>query len=467
MAKLPSTLRTSTDRGRRDDPGPVQVIYQLFDADHPTAASSRHRLDPVTEVELARGETRSATRDAADGRARLVLRVADPHVSRPHARMRRDGELWVIQDSRSTNGIKINGVVHREAALVDGDVVELGHSFLLYRSYARPTDERLDADVPFTTGVLATWLPSLAARFEQLAYIAASRIATLVLGPTGTGKEWVAREIHRQSGRPGPFVPINCGAIPRELISSLLFGHRRGAFSGAIVEQAGLVATASGGTLFLDEIAELPLDLQPALLRILADGEALAIGATVPTRVDLRVIAATHQDLERMCIEHRFRDDLLARLTGFVLPLPALADRREDLGLMVAALLHRLAGEHAGRVRFTGDGARSLLLHTWHRNIRHLEQRLASALQIAGAAAISTDHLALDAPDAPGVARPRWSGPDLERRDQLLRVLARHAGNITLAARELGKARSQIQRWMKKYAIDPHEVAPGDRPRKD
>jgi len=454
MAQLPSTLRTSADRRERDGQAPVEVIYQLFDADRPTAPSSRHRLDAVDEVDIARGEIRSATRAMTDGRARLSLQVCDPHVSRPHARMRRDGALWVIQDSRSTNGVKINGALHREAPLGDGDVIELGHTFLLYRSYVELIDGRMDADAPRGTGVLATWLPSLAARFEQLESIAESRIATLVLGPTGTGKEWVAREIHRRSGRSGPFVPINCGAIPRDLIASLLFGHRRGAFSGAIAEHTGLVATSSGGTLFLDEIAELPLDLQPALLRILAEGEILAVGATAPTRIDLRAVAATNQNLERMCVDHRFRDDLLARLAGFVLRLPALVDRREDLGLMVAALIHRLAGERAGRVRFTGDAARLLLLHSWNGNIRDLELRLASALQIAGEAAISADHLALDSPDRSGPPRSRWCGPDLERREALLRALERNDGNITSVARELGKARSQVQRWMKKYAID-------------
>jgi len=257
-------------------------------------------------------------------------------------------------------------------------------------------------------------------------------------------------------------VPVNCGAIPRELIGSLLFGHRRGAFSGAHADQPGLVASAAGGTLFLDEIGDLPLELQPALLRVLAEGEALALGATTPTRVDLRVIAATHQDVERMCAEGRFREDLLARLGGLVLHLPSLAERREDLGLIVSALLHRLAGERADRVCFTGDAARALLLHTWTRNVRQLELRLASALQIAGSAPIAVDHLALDPPSAPAPLRSRWSGPDLERRDELIRVLARNGGNITASARELGKPRSQLQRWMKKYAIDPRGELPDE-----
>jgi transcriptional regulator with PAS, ATPase and Fis domain len=268
------------------------------------------------------------------------------------------------EGSSSTNGIRINGALHREALLGDGDVIELGHTFLLYRSYRTLADDRADADQPRAPAVLSTWVPALAAQLAQLEAIAPSQIATLILGPTGTGKELIARAIHARSGRPGPFVPVNCGAIPRELIGSLLFGYRRGAFSGAHVDQPGLVATSAGGTLFLDEIGDLPIELQPALLRVLAEGEALALGATSPVRVDLRVVAATHQDVERMCVEGRFRDDLLARLAGFVLHLPPLTERREDLGLIVASLLRRLAGERAGGVALAGDAARALLLHT-------------------------------------------------------------------------------------------------------
>jgi DNA-binding NtrC family response regulator len=459
MGDLASTLRT--DNHRRD-PGAtaVHVLYVLFDADHPLAPSSRHRLDAVTEVEIARGSARGATRDVVDGRPRLALKIPDPRVSRPHAFVRSYGERWIVQDAGSTNGIRINGAARREALLDDGDVVELGHSFLLYRRYAALADPRPDADQPRGEAVLATWLPSLAARFDQLEAIAASQISTLVLGPTGAGKELIARAIHARSGRRGAFVPVNCGAIPRELIGSLLFGHRRGAFSGAHADQPGLVVASSGGTLFLDEIADLPLDLQPALLRVLAEGETLAVGATTPTRVDLRVVAATHQDLERMSAEGTFREDLLARLAGFVLPLPSLVERREDLGLVVATLLRRLAGERADQVRFTGDAARALVLHKWTRNVRQLEVRLASALQIAGGEPIALEHLALDLPNPPVPPRPTWTGADRERRDQMIEVLSRNRGNITASARELGKPRSQFQRWIKKYEIDVRDESP-------
>ncbi|HEX2691057.1 MAG TPA: FHA domain-containing protein, partial [Kofleriaceae bacterium] len=146
MGALASTLRTAEDRRDGDEPPAVHVIYVVLDADHPLAPSSRHRLDGVNEVEIARGEARSVTREIAGGKPRLVLRVTDPRVSRPHAFLRREGDRWVIQDTRSTNGIRINGALHREALLGDGDVIELGHTFLLYRSYRTLADDRADAD---------------------------------------------------------------------------------------------------------------------------------------------------------------------------------------------------------------------------------------------------------------------------------------------------------------------------------
>ena len=465
MGDLASTLRTD-NRPRESGGTAVHALYVLFDADHPLAPTSRHRLDTVTEVEIARGSERVASRDLLGGRPRLLLKIPDPRVSRPHAFVRTYGERWIVQDARSTNGIRINGAVQREALLDDGDVIELGHSFLLYRRYPALTDPRADAVAPRGEGVLATWLPSLAARFDQLEALAASQISALILGPTGAGKELIARAVHARSGRRGAFVPVNCGAIPRELIGSLLFGHRRGAFSGAHADQLGLVVSSSGGTLFLDEIADQPLDLQPALLRVLAEGESLAIGATAATRVDLRVVAATHQDLERMCAQGTFREDLLSRLAGYVLHLPPLAERREDLGLIVAALLGRLAGDRADQVRFTCDAARALILHKWHRNVRQLDVRLASALQIAGGEPIALDHLALDpaplppALTPPAPARPPWTAQERERRDQLIEVLSRNGGNITASARELGKPRSQFQRWLKKYEIEPRGEPP-------
>src|SRR5262249_5034618 len=149
------------------------------------------------------GEARGVERACVGGRLRLSLRLSDPRVSRPHALLRREGDRWIIQDMRSTNGIWINGALHREALLGDGDVIELGHTFLLYRIYGALDDDRADADQPRAIGTFSTWVPSLAARLEQLEAIARSQIAALIRGPTGAGKELIARAIHACSGRAG------------------------------------------------------------------------------------------------------------------------------------------------------------------------------------------------------------------------------------------------------------------------
>jgi transcriptional regulator with PAS, ATPase and Fis domain len=169
--------------------------------------------------------------------------------------------------------------------------------------------------------------------------IAPSSVPLLVRGETGTGKELMARAIHEASERRGAFVPVNCGALPRDLLESELFGHRRGAFTGASGDRSGLVRRAHRGTLFLDEIAELPPDSQVALLRVLQEGEVRPVGACEEITVDVRIVAATHQDLRERIASGRFREDLYARIAGFEITMPPLRERREDLGMLIATLL--------------------------------------------------------------------------------------------------------------------------------
>src|SRR5262249_17642380 len=223
----------------------------------------------------------------------------------------------------------------------NGDLLQLGHTFFRFREDLPVTGAAiLDArDLP-DSGSLS---PAFALVVERAAAVAPTRVPVLLRGETGTGKEVLAQLIHGLSGRAGPFVAVNSGAIPAELVESELFGHRKGAFSGALADHLGLVRTSDAGTLFLDEIGDLPLEAQPALLRVIQEREVTPVGAARPTAVDLRVIAATHRDLETLVAEGRFRQDLLARLDGVALDLPALRDRREDVPLLVARLLAKLA----------------------------------------------------------------------------------------------------------------------------
>src|SRR5439155_8887584 len=181
---------------------------------------------------------------------------------------------------------------------------------------------------------LATVLPWLAREFERLQLVADSSVPVLLRGESGTGKEVLAAAIHKLSGRPGAFQAVNCGAIPPNLVESELFGHRRGAFSGAVTDHPGMVRGADRGTLLLDEVGDLTLAAQAALLRVLERHEVLPVGGNKAVRVDLRVVAATNRNLDELVAEGRFRADLLARLSGYVCVLPELRDRQEDFSLL-------------------------------------------------------------------------------------------------------------------------------------
>jgi DNA-binding NtrC family response regulator len=272
-----------------------------------------------------------------------------------------------------------------------------------------------------------------------------------VRGDSGTGKEVAASAIHRLSGRKGPFLAVNCGAIPTALVESELFGSRKGAFSGA-ENRPGLVRNADGGTLFLDEVAELPLASQVALLRVLQEGEVLPLGEGKPTNVDVRVVAATHQPLEKLLDKGLLRRDLVARLRGYELRLPPLRERREDLGLLIATLLARI---EAPARRFTRPAARALFAHAWPFNIRELEQTLRAAVAIAEGEAIDVADLRLGTFEAD--APKERERPD--ERARLVAALEKHGGNVSAVARAFATSRTQVQRMLARHALDPTDFA--------
>ena len=210
-----------------------------------------------------------------------------------------------------------------------------------------------------------------------IAQVAKTDANVLVLGPSGTGKEVVARNIHLLSNRAnGPFVPINCGAIPAELLESELFGHEKGAFTGAISTRKGRFELAQGGTLFLDEIGDMPLNMQVKLLRVLQERTYERVGGTSAIKADVRIVAATHRDLEQMIENDSFREDLYYRLNVFPIETPALSERSEDLPLLVQELLRRLSAGHQAQVKFTEHAMQSLQLHSWPGNVRELANLL-------------------------------------------------------------------------------------------
>jgi transcriptional regulator with PAS, ATPase and Fis domain len=322
----------------------------------------------------------------------------------------------------------------------------------------------IDADAPALLELapkdvepgLGTLMPTWQAELNRIRQIAGSEIPMLIEGESGTGKEVIARAIHGLSGRGGAFVPVNCGALPENLVESELFGYKKGAFSGADKDSPGLVKAADGGTLFLDEIGDLPASSQAALLRVLQEREVMPVGGTKAVPVDLRVVAATHRDLDDMVAEQQFRHDLFARLAGFRIQVPPLAERRGDLGILIGALHQRMfPAEHPG---FDIEAARLLLRYPWPLNVRELEQALATAQVLAGTELVKAEHL----PDTvrsgrpPGAPRPVvLSEIDQKVRDQVVAALREHQGNVSAVARALDKDRKQIQRWIKRFGLDP------------
>jgi len=226
---------------------------------------------------------------------------------------------------------------------------------------------------------------------DQASRVSQHDATVLIEGETGTGKELLARAIHHNSRRRSrAFVVINCGAIPRDLVESELFGHVRGAFTGALANKTGLVEAADGGTLFLDEIGELPLDTQVKLLRVLQQGELPKIGAVTPTRVDVRVIAATHRDLKAMVEDGTFREDLYYRLAVVPLRIPPLRERREDIPELIEVLFSRTRERYGlTGVSLSGGARRKLANYHWPGNVRQLENVLERLLVLASADVIT------------------------------------------------------------------------------
>jgi len=424
----------------------------------------------MEHVDIGRGQTRCL---ALKGR-RLSIELPDLRVSAAHAKLEKMLGSWAIEDCKSRNGTFVNGERIEQSPLADGDLIELGQTFLLFREEVGVDPEGIvNAEVAATEPAFATLSPLLAARFEQLKAIAPSHVPVLVKGESGTGKELVATGLHVLSGRPGAFQAVNCGALPPTLVESELFGFRKGAFTGASEDRPGLVRAADHGTLFLDEIGDLPLPAQAALLRVLQQGEVVPVGATRPVPVDFRLMAATHRDLDELVAKDRFRADLFARISGFALELPPLRERRQDIGLIAARLLSRECGDRARGLAFTTEAVRALLRYEWPLNIRELERCLQAAVVLAGSGTVETAHLAPAVlasegmprrPDPAPASAELLSDEDLKRREDIAAALKATEGNVTAAAQALGKHRMQLYRWLRRYGIDPKTYRPAPEP---
>jgi len=287
--------------------------------------------------------------------------------------------------------------------------------------------------------------------FRKLEKVACTDISVLITGETGTGKELVAGEIHRRSPRVrGPFVTINCGAIPENLIESELFGHVKGAFTGAVLERPGKFHVANGGTLFLDEIGELPLNLQVKLLRALQERVVMRVGSSKPEKVDIRVVAATNRDLEQMVRDGVFREDLYYRLNVVNLGLPPLRDRGDDVLIIAKSLLSKYADEFDSHVRgFSPAAIAAVKKYDWPGNIRQLQNRIKKGLVLCDGKLLSPDDIDLGSAAEMGILPLEKAKEDFQRR-YVLEVLERNNGNRTQTARDLGVDPRTIFRYLEK-----------------
>jgi len=433
---------------------PRSFLVLLLQSDRPLASSVRICLSELNKIDIRRGSDRACRRAGRE----LSVEVDDGLMSATHAQLSRVVESWMIEDKGSKNGIIVNGEVRPKAVLADGDILELGRTFFLVR-----TGVPSERDVPVVqdSGDLrapaprwGTFLCALSRELKVLQEVAKAPLPLLLTGETGTGKEVLARGVHSLSGRRGPFIAINCGGLPENLIESELFGYRKGAFSGATEDRPGLIRSADGGTLFLDEVGDLPQSSQAALLRVLQEHEVLPLGATQTVAVDFRLVAATNHNLPALVERGTFRADLLARLSGHTVHLPPLRDRREDLGLIIRELLVAVAGSGADRIVFDRHVIRSLLAYRWPFNVRELENCLQAAAAVATDGRIRLEHLAKSVTS--GRATPEESaqgGTEDARRAELAQLLEVHGGNVSAVARAMGKARAQVQRWIKKYGL--------------
>jgi transcriptional regulator with PAS, ATPase and Fis domain len=453
----------TTVTGARSRPGARTPVRSLLHVVFPTELRRR--------FELRDAETTVGRDPGLDG-----LLVDHGTISRQHARVAHspaDGAHTVV-DLGSRNGTWVDGVraAGEPRALVTGSVLRAGDTLLIY--------EQEPADVPADDTATPTShdaLPGSAAAVRalrlQLARAAPDPAPVLIIGETGTGKERIAHELHRLSGRGGKLVALNCAALSGQLVESQLFGHVKGAFTGADQAQPGLFRAADRGTLFLDEIGDLPADLQPKLLRALQEGEVLPVGATQAVRIDVRVVAATHRDLARAVGAGTFREDLYARLGIWELRVPALRERRADLldwidRIHSAWASKRAPGGTVTALRFDADAAEALLRFVWPLNLRGIERlvhdlgslpraaglitaaALPAWLPVPSSAAAPASAIA-DAPSNTPALAARPS--DVPTREEFTRAFEELGGSVHALARRFGRDRRQIYRWLDAYGL--------------
>jgi len=368
-----------------------------------------------------------------------------------HAEVRMQGDRVLLRDLDSASGTRLNGqLIAGQRELTPGDVLRLGDTLLVY-ALSAPGGPALEHELIGGSAAMVAVRRSIDA-------VSARRHTVVITGETGTGKEVVAQMLHQHSGRPGPFVAVNCGSFTEGLLASDLFGHVRGAFTGAVTEQQGLFRAANHGTLLLDEVAEIPLALQANLLRVLEMREVRPVGGTRDIATDVRVIATSNSEMVALVRAKTFRADLYSRLAQWTIRLPPLRERRQDIPALTAHLLGRCDG--LGR-NLTPDLAEALLLHDWPLNVRGLF----NVLSIAVVSSPEAGPLLLGAEVVFALATSRSlteivsAEPEMVVFDEaaLTQLMERFRGKVTAAARHIGVGRPKLYRMLSSHGLKPEQ----------
>jgi DNA-binding NtrC family response regulator len=402
--------------------------------------------------------------------------IDDPHVSRRHAEIRRTPGGIVLRDLGSRNGTMLGRIAVKEAVLSSGAEIKIGMTTIRFEmggeagrlgrlAHAPVRDDEL-AEAPTTFGAAVGSSPAMRRLFALLARLAPTELTVTLIGETGTGKDVLAHAIHAASPRVSqPFVVFDCGAVAPTLIESELFGHERGAFTGAVGERRGAFERAHGGTLFLDEIGELTMELQPKLLRALEQRLVRRVGGSEDRPFDIRVIAATNRDLEGEVGRGRFRQDLFFRLSAAVLRVPPLRERLDDL----PTLADRFLREGSRAVGVAPETLEVLSAYDWPGNVRELKNVIAAAAALADGPALEPKDLMFFRPQTktplrvPTVADLPLAGQSLEALEKaaIEQTLRHCGGNRTRTAKALGIAASTLYEKIKKYGLERGEDGGG------
>lgn len=434
-------------------------------ADYPDSYQADPEARPVRGLYWIHGRNgfTPITRNLLIGRAdHADVTLDTTHVSREHLSLELEGDTVTARDLGSKNGTFVNGQPISAQTLAHSAILRVGDTVALFWQERGPVEAGFRA---IASGVYGG--PTLARSLEDLRPVARSALSVVLVGQTGSGKEAIARAVHELSGRKGPLITVNCATIPEQLAEAQLFGHRRGAFTGALTSEMGYFRAAEGGTLFLDEVVELSLPVQAKLLRAVQESEYVPVGETRPIPANVRILCATQRALELSVERGSFRQDLAARLDGYQFHLPALVDRREDVPFLFRRFLDEAIGGQSPEL--SPRAVETLCLYPWPGNVRELVNTARQvALLRSGEPAIRYDHLperlrhqTARPEDGEHAAKRETAASPPERPHdpdspvaKLEEALLSQRGNVQKAAQQVGISRGRAYRIIATGQVD-------------